>query len=59
MADAEARKQQVKNLFDSLTIDFKDWNALERKLIEEKLTQQDLYTFETFSVFVKNCLRGN
>jgi hypothetical protein len=58
MADEE-RKQRVKNLFESLTIDFKDWNALERGLIEEKLTQQDLYNFETFSVFIKNCLRGN
>jgi hypothetical protein len=58
MADEE-RKQRVKDIFEGLTINFNDWNALERELIRNKFTQEDLYTFETFSLFVKNCLRGN
>jgi hypothetical protein len=58
MADEE-RKQRVKDIFEGLTINFNDWNALKRELIRNKFTQEDLYTFETFSLFVKNCLRGN
>ena len=58
MADEE-RKQRVKDIFEGLTINFNDWNALERELIRNEFTQEDLYTFETFSLFVKNCLRGN
>ena len=58
MADEE-RKPRVKDVFEGLTINFNDWNALERELIRNKFTQEDLYTFEAFSLFVKNCLRGN
>ena len=58
MADEE-RKQRVQDIFVGLTNNFNDWNALERELIRNEFTQEDLYTFETFSLFVKNCLRGN
>ena len=58
MADDEGKKR-VKDIFEGLTNNFNDWNALERELIRNKFTQEDLYTFETFSLFVKNCLRGN